>query len=83
LKASILDLRRRMRDVLQALEKNEPVTILHRGKEKGVLYPSTMRPHRKISVAQHPAFGMWRDRDDFQDVDRAVRTMRKARHNAL
>jgi hypothetical protein len=83
MKASILDLRRRMRDVLQALEKNEPVTILHRGKEKGVLYPSAIRPDRSFSVTQHPAFGMWKDRDDLQDVERAVRRLRKARHDAL
>ena len=83
MKASILDLRRRMGDVLRALEKNEPVTILHRGKEKGVIYPSPVRQGRGIAVTQHPAFGMWKDRDDLRDVDRAVRKLRKARHHAL
>ena len=83
MKASILDLRRRMREVLQALEKNEPVTILHRGKEKGVIYPSPAGHNPTIAVTQHPAFGMWKDRDDLQDVDQVVRNLRKGRHHAL
>ena len=73
--ASVLDLRRKMSDVLRALEANESVTILHRGKEKGVIHP-TGRKSNILSVAQHPAFGMWKERNDLRDVRRAVR-MRK------
>jgi hypothetical protein len=83
MKASILDLRRRMRDVLRALDRNERVTIFHRGREKGVIHPS---PGRKASVAspfEHPAFGMWKDRRDLRDVQRVVRALRKGRRNAL
>ena len=82
MKASILDLRRRMGEVLKSLERNEPVSILHRGKEKGVIYP-TAPTGSNISVEQHPAFGMWKDRDDLKDVDRAVRALRKGRGHAL
>jgi antitoxin (DNA-binding transcriptional repressor) of toxin-antitoxin stability system len=83
MKASILDLRQRMGDVLRALEKNEPVTILHRGKEKGVIYPLPTKDDRHISVTEHPAFGMWKDREDLQDVDQVVRNLRKSRYHAL
>lgn len=82
MKVSILDLRRRMGDVLRALEEDEPVTILHRGKEKGIIYPSPARQARSV-VTEHPAFGMWRDRDDLQNVDQVVRNLRKARPHAL
>ena len=82
MKASILDLRRKMSKVLRALEDNEPVTILHRGKEKGVIYPTPQR-NNTLSVAQHPAFGMWKDRDDLRDVARAVRSLRKGRGHAV
>lgn len=34
MKVSILDLRRRMKDVLRALDRNESVTIYYRGNEK-------------------------------------------------
>jgi hypothetical protein len=82
MKASILDLRRRMSEVLKSLERNEPVSILYRGKEKGVIYPTAPKD-AQLSVEQHPAFGMWRDRDDLQDVDHVVRTLRKGRGHAL
>ena len=83
MKASILDLRRRMSEVLGALEKNETVTILHRGKEKGVIYPTALQKDRSTPAAEHPSFGMWKDRDDLQDVARAVRNLRKGRGHAL
>ncbi len=38
---------------------------------------------RKDSVADHPAFGMWKDREDMEDVDKAVREMRKDRADSL
>jgi len=82
MKASILDLRRRMGEVLKSLERNEPVSILHRGKEKGIIYPVTPKDSG-LSVEQHPAFGIWKDRDDLADVDQAVRTLRKGRGHAL
>ena len=84
MKASILDLRRRMSEVLRALERNETVSILHRGKEKGIIYPTNRKEQDAVSsVTEHPAFGMWKDRDDLQDVDRAVRNLRKGRGHAL
>ena len=83
MKASILDLRRRMAEVLRALERNEPVTILYRGKEKAVLYPANARKEQAGAVATHAAFGMWKGRDDMQDVDQVVRKLRKGRVDAV
>ena len=70
MKATILDLRRRMKDVLLALDRNESVTIYYRGKEKAILLPSLQRTEK--SVTDHTAFGMWRDRKDMADVDAFV-----------
>jgi prevent-host-death family protein len=83
MKASILDLRRQMSDVLKSLEHNEPVTILHRGKKKAVLYPAKSLPVRSGPINEHPAFGMWKKRADLSDVDRHVRRLRKGRHDAI
>ena len=80
-KASILDLRRRMKDVLRALDRNESVKILYRGKEKGILRPSPGA--RSTSVVKHPAFGMWKGRTDMRNVPGTVRKMRKGRVDAL
>ncbi|MCY3683156.1 MAG: type II toxin-antitoxin system Phd/YefM family antitoxin [Gemmatimonadetes bacterium] len=79
MKASILDLRRRMKDVLLALDRNETVTIFYRGKEKAILSPTRKQINK--SVKDHEAFGMWRDRKDTADVDAYVRNMRKGRLN--
>ena len=83
MKATILDLRRRMSEVLKALDRNEPVTIYHRGKKKGILYPVGSAGNKKGKVVDHPAFGMWKDREDLKDIDQAVREMRKDRPDAV
>jgi hypothetical protein len=83
MKATVLDLRRRMPDVLKALDRNEPVTLLHRGKVKGVITPRPAAGSKTRKVADHPAFGLWKDRKDLQDVDRHVRNLRKGRGHAL
>jgi len=82
MKASILDLRRRMKDVLKALEHNEPVTITHRGKKKGIIYPSGSSDG-DMKVSEHKAFGMWKDRKDMKDVAKTVQNIRKGRIDAL
>jgi prevent-host-death family protein len=80
MKASILDIRRRMKDVLAALDRSEPVTITYRGKPKGVLYPVRNAKRDARPITDHPAFGMWRDRKDMEDVEAFVRGLRKSRH---
>ncbi len=78
MKASILDLRRRMGDVLKALERNESVTIMHRGKPKAVLQP--IRPRNTDARAEEQsAFGMWADHEEMRDVAAFVRRIRKGR----
>ena len=79
MKVSILDLKRRMKDILLALDRNESVTILYRGKEKAILSP--IRHRSKKPVKDHEALGMWRDRKDMTDVDAYVRNLRKGRLN--
>ena len=56
MKATIVDLRYKMNDVLKALERNERVTVLYRGKIKGILIPSGGK--RQMKVTDHPFFGM-------------------------
>ena len=40
MEASVVDLRYRMNDVLKALERSESVSVLYRGKVKGVIRPA-------------------------------------------
>ena len=83
MKASILDLRRRMSEILRALDRGESVTILYRGKERGVLHPSGGRGEHVQSVEEHAAFGMWRERQDMEDVEKTVRDLRRGRSHAV
>ena len=56
MKATIVDLRYRMKDVLKALDRNEDVQILYHGKTKGVLKAGAVRSNSKVS--RHPFFNM-------------------------
>ncbi len=80
MKASILDMRRRMKDILAALDRNEAVTITYRGKEKAILHSVGAGRGRLGSMTEHRAFGMWKDRKDLEDIDAFVRSLRKSRH---
>ena len=85
MKATVLDLRRRMPEVLQALDRNERVTILYRGQERAILVPagSAAAEGLPAKASQHPAFGMWADREDLADVAAHVRALRQSRRHAL
>jgi hypothetical protein len=83
MKASVLDFRRRMKDILQALDKNETVTILHRGKKKGIIFPAGLDRQGARPIAAHPVFGMWKDRKDLSDVRAVMRKLREGRRSAV
>ncbi len=56
MEASIVDLRYKSKDILNALDKNESVTILYHGKVKGVIAPAVKKS--KTNIKNHPFFGM-------------------------
>lgn len=58
MQATVVDLRYHMNDVLKALDRNEDVDILYRGKTKGVLVAKVERTAGKVS--EHPFFNMRR-----------------------
>jgi hypothetical protein len=59
MKATVLDLRYKMKEVMKALEKREKVTVLYHGKVKGTIVPAGA--DRAMKVRDHPFFGMIRD----------------------
>lgn len=83
MEASIVDLRRRMAEVLRALDRNESVKILYRGQPRAVLVPAGPRKPRSGSVTRHPAFGIWKDHDGLGDVHTYVRALRRNRFGAV
>ena len=56
MKASIVDLRYKMKNVLKALNRGEKVKILYHGKVKGIIHPERNRTNKKDK--DHAFFGM-------------------------
>jgi antitoxin (DNA-binding transcriptional repressor) of toxin-antitoxin stability system len=54
MKATVLDLRYKMKKVLNALDRREKITILYHGKVKGTIVPAG--PEKTIKVKDHSLF---------------------------
>ncbi len=80
MKATIVDLRYKMNDVLKALDRNEKVTVLYRGKVKGVLVPAVQK--QKMGMIDHPFIGMSSE-DSKKSVLDEVNDLRKSRYDDL
>ncbi len=76
MQASIVDLRYKMKDVLKALDRNEEVTILYRGKAKGRIMPLAKKAS-DIRVKDHPFFDS-ADQSD-ESVDDVMDRLRSGR----
>ena len=84
MKASIVDLRYRMKDVLRAIDRGETVTVTYRGKEKARLVPVSAAVGRVlVNPRDHPACGMWKDREDMADPVAFIRKLRQPRYGHL
>ena len=79
MKASILDLRYKMKDVQQALRRNEEVKITYHGKLIGTI--SSCSHERAVKVANHPFFGMLSS--EKAAVDDTMQQLRGGRVNDL
>lgn len=79
MKATVVDLRHKMKEILAALDRGEEVTILYRGKERAVMIPAEQANKERASICDHPAFGMWKDREDMKDVSAWLRKIRSGR----
>lgn len=80
MKATVVDLRYKMNDVLKALDRNEKVTVLYRGKVKGVLVPAGEKTRLKIK--DHPFIGML-SQDTSQSVEDIMKELRRPRYDDI
>ena len=79
MKASIVELRYHMKDILKALDRNEEVTIMYRGQEKGRIIPSPVKQETKVK--DHPFFGMKKDVN--LSVEEEMQQLRGSRYDDL
>ena len=79
MEASVLDLRKRMREVMMAIDRHETVTLTHRGKRRAVIIPLAKMGKTKVKAADLAAFGMWSARPETADPAAYVEDIRKPR----
>ena len=79
MEASVLDLRRKMHDVISAIERHEHVTLSYRGRRIAVMVPVDETQKASVKANELPAFGMWAGRDDLADPVAYVENIRKSR----
>ena len=78
MEATVVDLRYHMNDVLKALERNESVRVLYRGRVKGILRPAVRATFSK--VREHTFFGSSTSRES---VDKTMSRLRGGRYHDL
>jgi hypothetical protein len=78
MEATIVDLRYNMNNVLKALDRNEAVSVLYRGRVKGVIRPATTVSSCKIR--DHVFFG---SRLTTESVENVVDRIRGGRYRDL
>jgi prevent-host-death family protein len=77
MKATAKDLRFHSKELLETVNRGEEVVITFRGEPRAKLIPYT---EEKGKVINNELFGIWKDKDDIQDVDEYVGEIRKGRY---
>lgn len=78
MQASIVDLRYKSKEIINALERGENVQILYRGQPKGVIYPHESSGPK--SIKEHPFFGMAQSNDESGEVEEIIASLREGRY---
>ncbi|MGF1572968.1 MAG: hypothetical protein ACFCU1_07835 [Sumerlaeia bacterium] len=82
MKITFLELRRDPKKLLDALERNEQITLSRRGNIVAQVIPT---PHqsKEVKVTQNPAFGMWAEDKETENPTQNVRNIRRSRFHDL
>jgi prevent-host-death family protein len=72
-------LRLRTSEVLKRVQQGGTVTVTLRGKPVAKLEP--LKPCAPTRLADDPAVGMWKDREDMKDVHAWLRRIRSPRYS--
>ncbi len=84
MKASIVDLRYKMKDVLKALRRRERVEILYHGKTAGIIIPPDIDKAKSKDLRNHAFFGMHKDLGhSISDIKGEIDKLRGPRYRDL
>ena len=78
MEATVVELRYHMNEVLKALDRNESVSVLYRGKIKGVIHPAG-----KVTAAKVVEHGFFGCRGPERPVEQIMGQLRESRYRAL
>lgn len=79
MKASIVDLRYKTKEILRALNAREPVSIYYHGTLKGTIVPP--EPAKKFDSKKHPFFGS--GKGGKKSVKQVMKELRRPRYHDL
>jgi len=79
MKATVVDLRYKMNEVLKALDRREKITLLYHGKIKGTIIPAGNKT--ASLVKDHPFFNM--TQKETKSVARQMDDLRGSRFNDI
>jgi antitoxin (DNA-binding transcriptional repressor) of toxin-antitoxin stability system len=79
MKATIVDLRYKMSEILKALDRRERITLLYHGRVKGTIVPAHVQ--KPMKVVEHPFFKM--ARKEKKRVTQQMAELRGTRFDAI
>jgi antitoxin (DNA-binding transcriptional repressor) of toxin-antitoxin stability system len=81
MKITFLDLKTKPNKLLEALSRQEEITLSSEGRDIASVVP--LENKKKLKVTEHPAFGIWEKASGLDDVPLIVRNLRKGRFDDL
>ena len=82
MKVTTKSLRTRAREILDCVDRGEPVTITYRGKPRARLVSVEQETSSQKTDKGLPAFGMWNDHEDVDNVAEYIDRLRRGRFDA-
>jgi antitoxin (DNA-binding transcriptional repressor) of toxin-antitoxin stability system len=79
MKATVIDLRYKMSEILKALDRRERITLLYHGKTKGIIVP--VNENKSVKVVDHPFFNMAKGKEE--SVAQQMAALRRPRFDAV
>ncbi len=79
MKVSVSDIKREMKNIMFAIKCGEHVVLSYRNHPFAVIVPLEDEKKGKFKAEDHPAFGMWADREDMADPVAYVEKIRQPR----
>ena len=65
--------------IISQAENGQEITVTYRGKPRVKIVPFTARGNADFEESDDELFGIWKDRQDTENVEQYIRDLRKGR----